>query len=179
MQLWRCSKFFISNIYVDSHHRYLSYHKLPKGCLIWNCLNLMIFCTAVERVKCYSTEAVSSSNDLLIIYELKCKQGWSTIPPISTKRTMISHLKLLNTKQTTTYNVRNPGPGLWQDREKTNKKYKHNTIQKTKIMSNTKHQVLAKGKQFMSLSQDTRHVTHIFKSVRHYAAMTLFKVFYI
>jgi hypothetical protein len=40
--------------------------------------------------------------------------GLSTISEISTKRTTISHLKSLNTKITTTYCVRNQGPGLGQ-----------------------------------------------------------------
>jgi hypothetical protein len=39
---------------------------------------------------------------------------WSTIPLISTKRTITGHLNLLNTKKTTTYDVGNPGPGLGQ-----------------------------------------------------------------
>ena len=41
-----------------------------------------------------------------LIMKRKCKQRWSTTPPISTKRTHISHL------QTTTYAVVNPGPGM-------------------------------------------------------------------
>jgi hypothetical protein len=40
------------------------------------------------------------------------KQYWSTIPPISTKQTITSLLKQLNTKKITTYDVGNPGPGL-------------------------------------------------------------------
>ena len=36
------------------------------------------------------------------------------IPPISEKRTITSHVKLLNTKQATTYDDRNPGSGLGQ-----------------------------------------------------------------
>ena len=43
------------------------------------------------------------------------KQLWSTILPISTKRTTISHLNSLNTKKkTTTYDIENPDPGLGQ-----------------------------------------------------------------
>jgi len=40
----------------------------------------------------------------------------STIPSISTKRTITSHLNSLSTKEgrTTTYNVGNPSPGLGQ-----------------------------------------------------------------
>ena len=40
------------------------------------------------------------------------KQWWATIPPISSKRTIISHLHSPNTRQTTTYDVGNPGPDL-------------------------------------------------------------------
>jgi hypothetical protein len=36
----------------------------------------------------------------------------TTIPPISTKPTIITHLKLLNTKITTIYDVENPSAGL-------------------------------------------------------------------
>jgi hypothetical protein len=36
----------------------------------------------------------------------------STIPPISTKPTVITHLKLLSKKITTTYDVENPSAGL-------------------------------------------------------------------
>ena len=42
----------------------------------------------------------------------KFKQRWSTIPPISTKQTVTSHLSSLNTKKTTTYDAGYPGPGL-------------------------------------------------------------------
>jgi len=35
----------------------------------------------------------------------KFKQLWPTIPPISTKRTIISHLNLLSIKKITTYDV--------------------------------------------------------------------------
>jgi hypothetical protein len=38
----------------------------------------------------------------------------STIPPILAKLTTTSHLKSLNIKKTTTYNPRNPVPGLEQ-----------------------------------------------------------------
>ena len=44
----------------------------------------------------------------------KLKQWWSTILPISTKRTTTSHLKSLNKEKTTTYDFGNLGPGLWQ-----------------------------------------------------------------
>ena len=53
----------------------------------------------------------------LILYYIKKKinQIWWTIPLISTKQTITSHLKSLNTiKQTTTYDVGNPCPGLGQ-----------------------------------------------------------------
>ena len=42
------------------------------------------------------------------------KQFWSTIPPISTKQTATSHLKSLNIKKTSTYDVGNLGLGLGQ-----------------------------------------------------------------
>ena len=43
------------------------------------------------------------------------KQLWSTILPISTKRTTISHLNsLITKKKTTTYDIDNPDPGLRQ-----------------------------------------------------------------
>ena len=44
----------------------------------------------------------------------KYKQRLLTISPISTKQTINSHLILLNTKKTMTYDVGNPGPGLGQ-----------------------------------------------------------------
>ena len=44
----------------------------------------------------------------------KYKQQLLTISPISTKQTINSHLILLNTKKTMTYDVGNPGPGLGQ-----------------------------------------------------------------
>ena len=42
----------------------------------------------------------------------KSKQWWSTIPPISTKRTTTSHPKSLNMKKNMTYDIGNPGPDL-------------------------------------------------------------------
>jgi hypothetical protein len=48
-------------------------------------------------------------------YEKKVyKQWWSTIPSISTKQTVTSHLSSLNTKKTTTYDDVNPGSDLGQ-----------------------------------------------------------------
>ena len=44
----------------------------------------------------------------------KFKQRWSSIPPISTKQTIISRLNSWNIKKTMTYDVVNPGPGLGQ-----------------------------------------------------------------
>ena len=48
----------------------------------------------------------------------KFKQWWSSIPPISSKRTIISHLNWTHWTQikTTTYDVSNTGPGtiMWQ-----------------------------------------------------------------
>ena len=44
----------------------------------------------------------------------KSDQCWSTIPPISIKRTTTSPLKSLNIKKIMTKDVRNPGPGLGQ-----------------------------------------------------------------
>jgi hypothetical protein len=41
-------------------------------------------------------------------------QWWITIPTISTKRTITSHLNSLNRKNTTSYDIGNPGPGLGQ-----------------------------------------------------------------
>ena len=45
------------------------------------------------------------------------KQRWSTIPPISTKRIIPDHLKLLNIKKTTANAVGNSGPDLRQAHE--------------------------------------------------------------
>jgi len=42
------------------------------------------------------------------------KLWWSTIPPISTKRTITSHLNSLNTEKTMAYDVGNHGHGLGQ-----------------------------------------------------------------
>jgi hypothetical protein len=48
----------------------------------------------------------------------KFKQWWLTMPPTSTKRTITSHLKSLNTKKTMTYYIGNSDPCLglflWQ-----------------------------------------------------------------
>jgi hypothetical protein len=46
------------------------------------------------------------------IMKRKVKQRWSTIPPISTKRTITFHLNSLYTKKTTS-DGGNPGPGLF------------------------------------------------------------------
>jgi hypothetical protein len=45
------------------------------------------------------------------IMKRKLKQWWSTIPPISTKRTSISHLNWFSTKKRA-YDLGNLGPGL-------------------------------------------------------------------
>jgi len=50
--------------------------------------------------------------DVLILMKRKFKQRLATIPPIPTKRTIHFHLILLNIKNTSTYVVGNPGPGL-------------------------------------------------------------------
>jgi len=42
------------------------------------------------------------------------KQWWSTIPPISTKQTVTSHLKPFNIIKTTTYGIGNPSIDLKQ-----------------------------------------------------------------
>jgi hypothetical protein len=42
----------------------------------------------------------------------KFKQWWLTMPPTSTKRTITSHLKSLNTKKTMTYYIGNSDPCL-------------------------------------------------------------------
>jgi len=42
------------------------------------------------------------------------KQWWSTIPPISRKRTITSDLYSLNRRETATCDVGNPRPGLGQ-----------------------------------------------------------------
>ena len=51
-------------------------------------------------------------------YNILCKecfkQWWSTCPSILTKETITSHMEPLNIKNTTTYDVGNPGPGLGQ-----------------------------------------------------------------
>jgi len=51
------------------------------------------------------------------ILKRKFKQRWSTILPISTKRTITSHPKSLNIKKNTTDDVRNPGIGLGQEKK--------------------------------------------------------------
>jgi hypothetical protein len=51
------------------------------------------------------------------IFGLKNAVGKSLIPPISSKRTIIFHLKSLSTKKTKTYDVGNPGPVLPLDRQ--------------------------------------------------------------
>jgi hypothetical protein len=47
------------------------------------------------------------------IMKRKNKQWWSTIPPISTKRKIISHLKSLSIKKTLPYDVDNLGRYIW------------------------------------------------------------------
>ena len=48
----------------------------------------------------------------------KSIQRWSTIPPISTKWTITSHLNSLNTKKKTmTFGIWNPGPVLKQEQK--------------------------------------------------------------
>jgi hypothetical protein len=47
------------------------------------------------------------------IMKRKIKQWWSTIPPISTKRKIISHLKSLSIKKTLPYDVENLGRYIW------------------------------------------------------------------
>jgi hypothetical protein len=47
----------------------------------------------------------------LTLTKRKLKQWWSTIPPISTKRTSISHLNWFSTKKRA-YDLGNLGPGL-------------------------------------------------------------------
>ena len=47
-----------------------------------------------------------------LIMKRKFKQWWSSIPPISTKRTVTSHLYWTQTDQT--YDVGNQSPGLGQ-----------------------------------------------------------------
>ena len=44
------------------------------------------------------------------------KQWWSSVPPISTKRTIASHLDWTHwtQKKPTTYDFENPGPGMGQ-----------------------------------------------------------------
>lgn len=47
-----------------------------------------------------------------------CKGSWgSSIPQVSTNWTDTSHLHSLNLKNTTTYDVRNPNPGLRQEQQ--------------------------------------------------------------
>jgi hypothetical protein len=46
------------------------------------------------------------------IMKRKLKQWWSTNRPISSKRSTVSHLKLVNTKRNMTCGIGNPGPGL-------------------------------------------------------------------
>jgi hypothetical protein len=52
----------------------------------------------------------------IVVMKRKFKQWWLTIPTISTQRTIASHFSSLNIKykETTTYDVGNPGPGLGQ-----------------------------------------------------------------
>jgi hypothetical protein len=60
----------------------------------------------VLKVKSWSSVSYAT------IMKRKFKQWWSSIPPISTKRTFTFHLNSLNTKKTMTYDVGNPCPGL-------------------------------------------------------------------
>ena len=66
----------------------------------------------------YMIQDINNKNELwniLQCYEKKVyKQRWSTIPPMSTKRTITSHLKSLNLKKITTYHHGSPCPGMRQ-----------------------------------------------------------------
>jgi len=70
------------------------------------------FKKTLNRKKCCSNIFFKFSKLNKCIMKRKFKQWCTTIPPNSTKRTIASHLKSLNIKKTTTYDVRNPGPGL-------------------------------------------------------------------
>jgi len=61
--------------------------------------------------------SVAGPQESLLGYQImkrKFKRWWSTIQPISSKRTITSDLHSLNTKKTTTYDVEIPGPCLGQ-----------------------------------------------------------------
>jgi hypothetical protein len=71
-----------------------------------------------QRVQLYSIIEIESwvfRSDLLIMKRI-FKQWWSSIPPISIKWTITSHLNWTHCTQrkTTTYGDGNPGPGLGQ-----------------------------------------------------------------
>ena len=51
---------------------------------------------------------------IAIIMKRTFKQGWSTVPPISTKQTITSNLRSPNTKKTMTYDIGNPSLCLGQ-----------------------------------------------------------------
>jgi hypothetical protein len=58
--------------------------------------------------------AVMVNNSTNIIKTNNHQQWWSTIPPISSKQTITSHLNSLNIKNTMTYDIGNPGLGQTQ-----------------------------------------------------------------
>ena len=60
------------------------------------------------------TLAVSQLYRGIIVMKRKFKQWWSTIPQISTKRIITSHLKSLNIKKTMIYGIGKPDLGLGQ-----------------------------------------------------------------
>jgi len=61
-----------------------------------------IFCTIIFTASYYSFWYLQTF----------LKQWWPIFPPVSTKRTTISHIRPFNIKKTTTYSLRNKGPCL-------------------------------------------------------------------
>ena len=55
-----------------------------------------------------------SSNGEERHYEKKAYDGWSSIPPVSTKQLSLNLTELTEYKKTMIYDVGNPGPGLEQ-----------------------------------------------------------------
>jgi len=67
-------------------------------------------------------EYMTAYNIINYNFEIKFKQWWPTISPISTKRTITSHLKLLNTKKTydDEKNMVKVKTGYWDHHHKVN-----------------------------------------------------------
>ena len=80
----------------------------------YTCIMYKLKTHSISQVNIWRQVYFNKKENLILI-KRKFKQWWSTIPPISTKWPITSHHSSSNIKKkTSTYNVGNPSPGLWQ-----------------------------------------------------------------